>query len=107
MNLLIKILDQLQQVHLESIRQYEFGKFLEKRIPLIKESIKKRVIKEVNEWLTGYAIKICIVFNYIIIIIFHILDSIYCKNTFNCYYNGLICFINENIVINFILFRWI
>jgi hypothetical protein len=47
-------LDQLQQVHLESIRQYEFGKFLEKRIPLIKESIKKRVIKEVNEWLTGY-----------------------------------------------------
>lgn len=41
-------------MHLESIRQYEFGKYIEKRIPLIKESIKKRVIKEVNEWLTGY-----------------------------------------------------
>lgn len=47
----IKILDQLQQVHLRNVAQYEFGRHLEKRIPLIKDSIKKRVMADVNEWL--------------------------------------------------------
>jgi exocyst complex component 6 len=47
----IKILDQLQQVHLRNVAQFEFGRQLEKRIPLIKDSIKKRVMADVNEWL--------------------------------------------------------
>lgn len=47
----IKILDQLQQVHLRNVSQFEFGRYLEKRIPLIKDSIKKRVMADVNEWL--------------------------------------------------------
>jgi hypothetical protein len=36
---------------LKNITEFEFGKYLDKNIPLIKESIKKQVTEDVNSWL--------------------------------------------------------
>lgn len=47
----IKILDQIQTIHLPNVVQYEFGKFLQRKIPLMKQSIKKRVLTDVSTWL--------------------------------------------------------
>lgn len=47
----IKILEQLQQVHLNNVIEYEFGKHLQKMIPYMIKTIKKRTLDEVSNWL--------------------------------------------------------
>ena len=47
----IKILEQIQQVHLQNVVQYEFGRYLQRKIPMMKQAIKKRVLADVSSWL--------------------------------------------------------
>lgn len=47
----IKILEQIQQVHLQNVVQYEWGRYLQRKIPLMKLNIKKRVLTDVSSWL--------------------------------------------------------
>jgi len=47
----IKILEQIQQVHLQNVVQYEFGRYLQRKIPMMKHAIKKRVLADVSSWL--------------------------------------------------------
>lgn len=47
----IKILEQLQQVHLNNIMEYEIGKYLHKMIPQMRKTIKKRALDDVSNWL--------------------------------------------------------
>lgn len=47
----IKILEQIQQVHLQNVVQYEWGRYLQRKIPMMKQGIKKRVLMDVSSWL--------------------------------------------------------
>lgn len=47
----IKILEQIQQIHLQNVVQYEFGRYLQRKIPMMKQGIKKRVLADVTSWL--------------------------------------------------------
>lgn len=44
-------------MHLKVISDYEFGKYLQKRFPLMKESIKRRVLDDVTNWLLTIRMK--------------------------------------------------
>jgi small nuclear ribonucleoprotein (snRNP)-like protein len=47
----LRTLEELENVHLRKVMKYEFAKYMEKWIPVMKENIKHAVMADLKEWL--------------------------------------------------------
>lgn len=51
--LALKVLNQVQHNHLKRVSDFAWARFFESRIPILKETIKKKVLKGFNAWLVS------------------------------------------------------